>query len=189
MFPEKAVKVWRESSEEERVLLVEEFFRLSTAFEPSRFFVSKNKAQPKDDKYAPLGIPSDPIYAVFAEKKGGDPLRKKRPDVVMAYGERADKATLKMKERLVKDTLQCPHCGTKLKKWAVPDNPFCQTWDNDFMYICFNDDCPYFVRGWDRMYKETCQSISYRFMYNPEKDCCLPIPVPTPSALRDGIID
>jgi len=77
MFPEKAVKIWQESTEEERVILVEEFFRLSKAFEPRRYFVSKKKSRPKDDKYACLGIPSDPIYAVYAEKNGGDPNRKK----------------------------------------------------------------------------------------------------------------
>lgn len=189
MFPEKAVKVWQESSEEERVLIVDEFFRLSNGFEPCRYFVSKKKARPVDDKYANLGIPSDPIYAVYAEKKGGDPNRKKRPDVALTYGTRLDGKALEWRENHVKDTLECPHCGEKLRKWAVPDNPFCQTWDNDFMYICFNDECTYFVRGWDQMYHETSQSMSYRLMYNPEKDRCMPIPVPTPHALKEGIVD
>ena len=38
--------------------------------------------------------------------------------------------------------------------FSVPDNPFGCTWDNDYMYICFNDACPYYVRGWDFMYRE-----------------------------------
>jgi hypothetical protein len=104
------------------------------------------------------------------------------------YGGTVDKGELEQKKACVKETLCCPHCNEKLKKWQVPDNPFCQTWDNDFMYICFNDECPYFVRGWDKMYRDTHQGMSYRFMYNPEKDCCMPMPVPSYNALKEGII-
>ena len=86
-------------------------------------------------------------------------------------------------------TLQCPYCGERLNKWAVPDNPFACTWDNDFMYICFNDKCPYYVRGWEFMYREGNRGVSYRLMYYPEKDRCMPIPVPTPGALRESIIE
>jgi hypothetical protein len=95
---------------------------------------------------------------------------------------------VEQKKACIKETLCCPYCDQKLSKWEVPDNPFCQTWDNEFMYICFNDDCPYFVRGWDKMYRDTLQGMSYRLMYNPEKDRCMPIPVPSHQALKDGII-
>ncbi len=189
MFPEKAVNVWKRSSEDERVLLVDEFFRKCKQFDATQLFVSLKKARPQDDKYARLGMPSDPVYAVYAEKKGGVPSRKKRPHVTISYGERLDGETLQQRQENVETTRQCPYCEERLKKWAVPDNPFCQTWDNEYMYICFNDECPYFVRGWDRMYDQTNQSISYRLMYNPVKERCSPIPVPTPHALRDGILE
>ena len=189
MFSEKAVKVWREAGEEERVLLVEDFFRESGAFEKPSVFLSKGKPRPKDDKYAHLGIPSDPIYAVYADKKGGDPLRNARPEVIVSYGEPLDQETFERRKEAIKHTLRCPHCGEKMLKWQVPDNPFEVTWDNDFMYICFNDACPYYVRGWDFMYREGNRGCSYRLMYNPEKDCCMPIPVPTPKALRESIIE
>jgi SAM-dependent methyltransferase len=189
MFPEKAVKVWREAGEEERVLLVEGLFKEAGAFEKPAVFLSKGKPRPKDDKYAHLGIPSDPVYAVYADKKGGDPLRGARPELMVSYGEPLDEETLAARKKTIKHTLRCPHCGEKMLKWAVPDNPFEVTWDNDFMYICFNDACPYYVRGWDFMYREGNRGSSYRLMYNPEKDCCMPIPVPTPRALREGIID
>jgi len=189
MFSEKAVKVWREAGEDERVLLVEDFFREAGGFEKRSVFLSKGKPRPKDDKYAHLGIPSDPIYAVYAEKKGGDPLRSARPEVIVSYGEPLDQKTFEARKKAMKHTLRCPHCGEKMLKWAVPDNPFEVTWDNDFMYICFNDACPYYVRGWDFMYREGNRGSSYRLMYNPEKDCCMPIPVPTPKALRESIID
>ena len=189
MFPEKAVKVWREAGEEERGLLVEDFFRDTGAFEKPVFFLSKGKPRPKDDKYAHLGIPSDPIYAVYADKRGGDRLRGQRPELIVSYGEPLDQETFERRKQAIKDTLRCPHCGEKMRKWAVPDNPFEVTWDNEFMYICFNDACPYYVRGWDFMHREGNRGSSYRLMYNPEKDCCMPIPVPTPKALRESIIE
>ena len=189
MFSEKAVKVWREAGEEERVLVVEDFFKEAGAFEKPIGFLSKGKPRPKNDKYADLGIPSDPIYAVYADKKGGDPFRGERPELTVSYGEPLDQETFERRKKAIKQTLRCPHCGEKMLKWAVPDNPFEVTWDNDFMYICFNDACPYYVRGWDFMYREGNRSCSYRLMYNPEKDCCMPIPVPTPKALRESIIE
>jgi SAM-dependent methyltransferase len=189
MFPQKAVRVWREASEDERILLVEELFDLASVFERTNLFVSKGKPRPMDDKYASFGIPSDPVYAVYAEKAGGSPARGRRPVVSMFCGPSEDSSTLTTRKKAIKYTLACPHCGERLRKWAVPDNPFGQTWDNEFMYICFNDDCPYYVRGWDHMYKEGNRGVSYRLMYNPEKDCCMPIPVPSPKALRESIVE
>ena len=189
MFPQKAVKVWRESSEDERVLLVEEFFKEAKVFETPTIFVSKGKPRPEGDKYAHLGIPSDPVYALYAERKGPGSSRKSRPHVTVPYGEELEKEELDERKRAVKETLCCPYCGEKMRKWAVPDNPFAQTWDNDFMYICFNDACSYFVNGWDFMYRDGNRGVSYRLMYNPEKDRCMPIPVPTRQALKEGILD
>ena len=189
LFTEKAVKVWQESNEDERVILVEEFFRETDLFEKPCLFVSRNKPRPKDDKYAHLGIASDPVYAIYADKRGGGCERKARPVVKTDFGEIPDKEELERRKKAVKDTLCCPYCQAKLKKWAVPDNPFVQTWDNDFMYICFNDECPYFVRGWDKMYMDTNQGMSYRLMYNPKNHCCGPIPVLTPNSLKESIVE
>jgi SAM-dependent methyltransferase len=189
MFPEKAVEIWRRSNEEERILLVEDFFREAGLFEKTTLFVSRGKPRPANDKYADRGIPSDPIYALYAEKQGSDPCRKARPSVTLTYGDRLNEKDLEERKRRIKTTLRCPHCGEKIKKWAVPDNPFEVTWDNEFMYICFNDHCPYYVRGWDHMSKEGNRGVSYRLMYNPEKDVCMPIPVPSPMALRESIIE
>jgi SAM-dependent methyltransferase len=189
MFPEKAVKIWGQSSEEERILLVEDFFREAGSFEKTALFVSKGKPRPKDDKYARYGIPSDPVYAVYAEKRGGESSRKKRPQIAFHYGEQLGRSELEERKRRIKATLQCPYCGEKMNKWEVPDNPFEVTWDNQFMYICFNDCCPYYVRGWDHMSRQGNRGVSYRLMYHPEKDVCMPIPVPSPKALRESIIE
>ena len=107
----------------------------------------------------------------------------------MHFGPSLEPEELQERKKKIKENYCCPHCGEAMNKWAVPDNPFAYTWDNDFMYICFNDACPYYVRGWDHMYNEGNRGSSYRLMYNPEKDRCMPVPVPTPRALREGIID
>jgi len=189
MFPQKAVKVWREASEEERVLLVEELFDGTGLFEKPRLFVSRGKPRPQDDPYSRFDIPSDPVYAVYGDRKGGNKSEKPRPVFHADYSLPGEKEGLEEKKKKIKETLSCPYCDERMKKWAVPDNPFASTWDNDFMYICFNDKCPYYVRGWDFMFREGNRGVSYRLMYHPEKDRCMPIPVPTPGALRESIIE
>ncbi len=189
MFPEKAVKIWKESGEDERIMLVEDFFNHTGLFNKPIVFVSKGKPRPKNDKYAHFNIPSDPIYAVYADKKAPAASRKARPTITIPYGKLMEKTELEEKMKAVRHTHHCPYCGDKMRKWTVPDNPFSQTWDNEHMYICFNDHCPYYVRGWDLMYKRTNSMMSYRCMYNPVKDRCSPIPVPSPRALKEGIED
>jgi len=186
MFTPKAVKIWKESSEQERVFLVEDFFKQSEAFGKIRKFVSRGKPRPQDDKYYHLGIPSDPIYAVYAYKPGGDP----DPTDTIAIGKgetTMDKDKLEKKKSEIKNTLLCPHCDAPLKKWEVPQSVFLE-WPNEYFYICFNDECPYFVRGWDAMAAQG-NNCSYRLMYDPLTDSCQPAPVQSREALRNGIIE
>ena len=95
--------------------------------------------------------------------------------------------TIEQKKREVKDTLCCPYCGQRLKKWAVPQTVFTE-WPNEFLYICFNDECSYFVRGWNAMAAQGNRG-SYRFMYDPLTDCCHPIPAFHARMLKDSIIE
>ena len=92
------------------------------------------------------------------------------------------------KIKAIKTTGECPYCGEKMKKWAVPQGPFTE-WDNEFMYICFNDGCPYLNRGWEVMAGQGNRGISYRCMYYPEKEVCLPVPIFSLQALRESIVE
>jgi SAM-dependent methyltransferase len=65
MFSPKAVNVWKRSNEKQWVELVRRFFTLSGRFRIQGYHESAGKPRPKDDKYFGLGIPSDPIYAVW----------------------------------------------------------------------------------------------------------------------------
>ena len=188
MFEQKAVKIWRQSGEDERVVLVEEFFKRAGVFRSPRVFVSKGKPRPRDDKYAHLGIPSDPIYAVYAEKSGGG--RSKRPDLSSMWPltDLPDPGELERRKSAVKHTLECPHCKEGLLKWQLPQNPF-TGWDMEFLFVCFNDACPFVVRGWEVMYRQGNMGLSYRFAYNPDRDQCMSVPVPHLHALRESIVE
>jgi len=189
MFPQKAVRIWRESSEQERVMLVEDFFRAAGGFETPQRFVSRGRPRPRDDQYADRGIPSDPVHAVYAERAGGDPRRPRRPaPVPESAGPGLSRRELDARKPAVRRTLCCPHCGARMKKWQVPDGPFCQ-WESEFMYVCFNDACPYLVRGWEVMERQGNGSCSYRQVYDPERDCLMPMPVQSLRTLRDGIVE
>ncbi len=188
MFPQKATKIWRQSNEEERILLVEDFFSQSQMFEDTNVFISKGKPRPTDDKYAHLGIPSDPIYAIYAWKASASGTHRPLPLISADIEQVPDTADIERRMAAVKETLQCPYCGERMRKWQIPQTPF-TTWSHDFMYVCFNDACPYLVRGFNVMNHQGNLGKSYRLMYNPVNDHCMPVPVPSHHALKDGIID
>ncbi|MBF0527903.1 MAG: ogr/Delta-like zinc finger family protein [Deltaproteobacteria bacterium] len=72
------------------------------------------------------------------------------------------------------DKTICPHCGQKMKKFAPPSE---STWGASHWYVCFNNDCGYYVRGWDHMWNTRAVKCSYRHRYDPESDSCGPMPV------------
>jgi SAM-dependent methyltransferase len=187
MFKKKAVKAWRESPESERVLLVELFFRIAGEFERPTTFVSRGYPRPEDEKYAPLGIPSDPIWAVYAEKTGGSPVRRPRPKIESRQGVDLDPEVLMRKKMAVGKTLECPYCDKPLVKWEVPQTPFTM-WDNEFVYVCFNNQCPYLCAGWGVMEDQGNSGFSYRLTYDPDRDRCRPAPVPSTKALRETVV-
>lgn len=80
----------------------------------------------------------------------------------------------------------CPHCETRLSKWIVPEDA---SWDDEFFYVCFNNDCSYYKNGWGWMEKQFKQKASYRFALNPNTGASSPLPVWSDSATRQMIVD
>lgn len=80
----------------------------------------------------------------------------------------------------------CPHCGDELNKWAVPEGA---SWNDEFFLVCFNNDCPYYVRGWKWMKEQYNQKGSYRYALNPNTGGSLMIPVWDEEATRQMIVD
>jgi len=188
MFPQKAVKIWKESSETERLILVEDLFKSSGAFEPPRVFISKGKPRPAGDKYAGLGLPSDPIYAVYADRAGAGPGRRPRPAPEPEAERPPDPEAIRRRKARIRETLACPYCGRRLSKWAVPQTPF-TSWDNEYLYVCFNDECDFVIRGFEAMNRQGNIGFSCRLAYDPIRDRCRSLPVPSLRALKEGVID
>ena len=184
LFTTKAVKCWRDAGDEERIDLVKRYFRHGGDFGDPETVRSLGRARPAGDRFSDLGVPSDPIYAVYADRKGG--AEGSRPKVRLEDPRRLDPEELDRRKRAVKDTLCCPYCGEKLTKYEVPEHPFTQ-WDTEFMYVCFNNACPYFTRSWSTMHSQGNLGMSYRLMYNPDNDRCMATPIPCPGDIRSGL--
>ena len=80
----------------------------------------------------------------------------------------------------------CPHCGSRLKKWRVPDGA---SWDAGIFFVCFSNDCPYYASGWAWMKAEYGREASYRYMLNPATGAASPLAVWSDNATREMIIE
>jgi hypothetical protein len=188
MFEPKAVRLWRQASEQERILIVEDYLQDSGLFEESELWVAQGRPRPADDKYAGLGLPSDPVYAVYAERKGGPPGRPVRRPPSLAKPVPWDEVEVERRQSEIARTRRCPYCSEPLRRWAVPQTPFTE-YDVEFLRVCFNDRCPFVVRGFDTMARQGNLGFSHRFMYVQERDLCGSLPVPGLHALRDSIVN
>lgn len=73
-----------------------------------------------------------------------------------------------------------------MSRWANPDQ---STWTGGFQFVCFNDDCPYFVRGWLWMLERFNVTASYRYRFDPATGEAGPLPVWSKKALRCNILE
>lgn len=185
-FPTKVVKIWREANPEERLFLVNDFF-LAAGFEPPGFFVSEGKPRPADDKYAAVKSVSDPVYAVYAEKHGGDSERPRRPRPVEDTAVVIDREAVAARKKKVHETLRCPYCEQKLERYDIPQTPFTE-WDSEFVYVCVNQRCPYLLEGWAVMREQGNLGFSYCLMYDPNHDYFQAIPVPSVAAMKHYLV-
>ena len=80
----------------------------------------------------------------------------------------------------------CPHCNKPLSKWATPEMT---SWGGELHYVCFNDDCEYFKKGWAWMQEKYAHNSSYRFRLDPHTGNQGPLPVWSADALKDGIVE
>ena len=68
-FPTKAIKIWKEIHEFERMGLVIEYFIRSKKFKALKTYSIRQLPRPREDKYYPELRFSDPVYAVWGQKR------------------------------------------------------------------------------------------------------------------------
>ncbi len=83
------------------------------------------------------------------------------------------------------DPTVCPHCGQKMSRW---ESPAVESWGSEYQYICFNDQCAYYVRGWDHTFRTIGIRASYRHRYDPNTGQSGPFPVKSEDDGKDGIV-
>lgn len=63
----------------------------------------------------------------------------------------------------------CPHCHNKMFCCEAPQFHVGDGlgWGSDVLFICLNDDCPLFAKGWEMIEEQYGHSASYRYMELP----------------------
>jgi ribosomal protein L37AE/L43A len=74
---------------------------------------------------------------------------------------------------------KCPHCGETMNLWEVPPINFSDGlgWGSPYLYLCFNDQCPLYVQGWQNLEDNYAQKASMRCLNYPgtEQFDCMPV--------------
>ncbi len=73
----------------------------------------------------------------------------------------------------------CPHCGMGMSIWEVPPFSFSDGlgWGTPYLFVCFNDECPLYVQGWENLEEHYGHKASYRCMNYPgtKQFECIPV--------------
>ena len=73
----------------------------------------------------------------------------------------------------------CPHCGQEMAIWECPPMTFSDGlgWGTPYLYVCFNDECPLYVEGWENIMEHYANVASYRCICDPssKKMECMPV--------------
>lgn len=86
---------------------------------------------------------------------------------------------------------KCPHCGAEMCMWEVPPVNVGDGlgWGEPFLFVCFNDQCPAYVNGWEHMEENYAHRASYRCMNYPGTTVFEFMPVFSPMGGTGQVID
>jgi len=65
---------------------------------------------------------------------------------------------------------QCPYCGEVMRIWECAETGCsCGTgWGTPYLFLCMNDQCPPYVRGWESNRAHYGRHVSYRCIAFPD---------------------
>ncbi|WDP86985.1 MAG: zinc ribbon domain-containing protein [Desulfobacter sp.] len=96
-----------------------------------------------------------------------------------------------LEKYLKMDKPHCPHCDQEMTLWEVPPFNFSDGlgWGTPYLFICFNDDCPSFRKGWEHLQETMASPASYRCINEPGNDHFDYMPVFSPMGGTGGKVD
>ncbi len=80
------------------------------------------------------------------------------------YGGFREVVMMDTKDWKVTEAPTCPHCKTVMEQM---DSRYLD-WDSPYLWVCYNNECTLFKKGWKHMMESYGQLVSYRFMIHPQ---------------------
>jgi len=92
---------------------------------------------------------------------------------------------------LLEEELICPHCNTKLTLCHAPPIHVGDGlgWGSEYLFICLNDECPLYVKGWNYIENQFGHIGSYRYMKLPNCNENYNMMVGSQDAFTGSIVD
>ncbi|WP_022667590.1 hypothetical protein [Desulfospira joergensenii] len=89
------------------------------------------------------------------------------------------------------DKPHCPHCDQEMILWEVPPINFSDGlgWGTPFLFVCFNDECPSYKKGWEHLQETMEAPASYRCINEPGQKNFEYMPVFSPLGATGGKLD
>lgn len=96
-----------------------------------------------------------------------------------------------LKKYLAMDKPQCPHCEKDMTLWEIPPINFSDGlgWQTPYLFVCFNDECPSYKKGWEHLGDTVEMPASYRCYVEPGQTNFEYMPVFSPIGASGGVID
>jgi hypothetical protein len=94
-------------------------------------------------------------------------------------------------KRYFENIPSCPHCKIELACCEAPPIHIGDGlgWGSDILYICLNDECPLFIRGWEQIEVKYGHHASYRYMQLPGSNESNVMMVANADAFTGSIVD
>lgn len=93
--------------------------------------------------------------------------------------------------KYIEEKHYCPHCSGDLKLCHAPPVHVGDGlgWGSEFLYVCLNDECPLFIKGWEYIENQYGHVGSYRYMEIPDSKESYNMMVVGKDAFTGSVVD